>query len=293
MSNKYDVVIVGGGPAALSAGIYLGREGLDVLVIERRIIGGTMSTISRIDNYPGVPSTSGPELSEAMWRQAEGFGVEKVTAEAKKAVYKDGVVKITTNNSEYEADALIIATGGSYRKLGIEGEEYAHYCATCDGPFYKNKKLIVVGGANSAYSSAVFLSKFASEVVIVARNEITADKVLQDEVAEIDNISVKKGLIIKKIIAENKKVQAVEFDKKTIQADGVFIFAGFVPSSGWVKDLGVTLDKQGYIETDENLMACPGVFVAGDIHQGNVKQIAVAVGEGATVAKNVGLFLKN
>lgn len=291
MAKKYDVVIVGGGPAGLSAGIYLGRENFEVLIIERGSIGGTMSIIPQIDNYPGSPEVGGAELSEKMWAQAESFGVEKVFAEVLK-VSRDGEkIKIATDSDEYEAKVVVIATGGNYRKLGIEGEEFAHYCATCDGPFYKNKKLVVVGGANSAFQSAIFLAKFASEVIIVVRGEIKADKVLQNEIEEIENITVKKDLKIKKIIAIDNKVQAVEFDKETIEADGVFILAGHIPSNGLFKDLDVQFDENGYVKTDDNLMAVSGIFVAGDIHHGNIKQISVATGEGVTVAKKVGDYL--
>lgn len=290
MKEKYDVVIIGSGPAGLSAAIYLGREDFSTLIIERGAIGGTMSTIHQIDNYPGAPNISGAELAGNMWNQVESFGVEKVSAEVQKLERGNGVVKITTNSGEYEAKALVMTTGGSYRKLGIEGEEYAHYCATCDGPFYKGKKLVVIGGANSAFSSAIFLAKFASEVVLVVRGEISADKTLQDEVEKNDKITVKQGLRIKKIIVDGQE-KMVEFDKETIQTDGVFIFAGHVPSSGLMADLDVELDDQGYVKTDDNLMATPGVFVAGDIRSGNVKQIVVAAGEGAIVAKKIGEYL--
>lgn len=293
MKTEYDAIIVGSGPAGLSAAIYLGRENYKVLIVERGAIGGTMAIIPQIDNYPGVPNISGAELSENMWSQAESFGVEKVTAEVEKVSCENNVVKITTNSNEHESKTLIVATGGSYRKLGIEGEKYAHYCATCDGPFYKDKKLVVIGGANSAFTSAIFLSKFASEVVVAVRNEISADKVVQDDIDKIKSITIKKGLKIKKIIAKNNKVNAVEFDKETIETDGVFVFAGHIPSNGWLAGLDVNFDDQGYVKTNDDLMAAPGVFVAGDIRSSNIKQVVVAAGEGATVAKNVGEFLKN
>jgi len=294
MDKIYNCVIVGSGPAGLAAAIYLGREDLKVLVVERALTGGTMAVIPQIDNYPGAPNVAGAELAGKMWAQAESFGVEKITAEVQKiATGSNPVAIIVAGSDPVKAKTVLVAAGGSYRKLGVEGEEFAHYCATCDGPFYKGKKLVVVGGGNSAVSGALFLAKFASEIVIAVRDGVTAEKTLQDEVLQEKKITLKTGMKIKKIVADEKKVVAVEFENETIPADGVFIFAGQVPASGWLAGTDVKLDEQGYVKTDENLMAAPGIFAAGDVRSGNIKQIAVAAGEGVTASKKISEYLKS
>ncbi|MDR1197274.1 MAG: FAD-dependent oxidoreductase [Candidatus Nomurabacteria bacterium] len=294
MTKIYDVAIVGSGPAALTAAVYLARENHSTLVIEKGVTGGLMATIDKVDNYPGLMGTSGMELADKFWQQAESFGVEMKMAEATGFSKNNNVVKITTDDGEVMAKTLVIATGNTYRQLEVPGGELVHYCATCDGPYYKDKRLVVIGGGNSALQEAIFLSEFASHIDLVARGQLTASQILQDELKKYsDKISLHSGLKVQEIAAENNQVKSVKFDKKTLPADGVFVFIGSLPCSAWLKNSGVELSGNGYIKTDQNLMtALPGVFAAGDIRDGSVKQIAVAVGEGALAAHSIREYLE-
>lgn len=293
MNKIYDVAIVGSGPAALTAAIYTARENHSTLVIERGVTGGLMSTIDKIDNYPGLLGVSGMELADKMWSQAEKFGAEMKMAEALKISQKEDVVKITTDDGEIEAKSLIVASGNGYRKLGIPGEEVVHYCATCDGPYYKNKKLAVIGGGNSAVQESIFLSEFASHIDLISHSELTASQILQDELKKhSDKITVHIGKDTTEIISEGESKILKFISGDSLQTDGIFVMIGIMPSSDWLQGSGVKIDKSGYVETDDNLMtAIPGVFAAGDIRSGSVKQIAVAVGEGAIVARSIRKYL--
>jgi thioredoxin reductase (NADPH) len=295
LSKVYDVAIVGSGPAALTAAIYSAREGKSTLVIEKSVTGGLMATIDKIDNYPGVPSVSGGELAGNFWDQAEKFGAEIKFAEVLKCCKNDNVVKITTDDGDISAKTLLIATGNSYRKLDIPGSDRVHYCATCDGPFYKGKKLAVVGGGNSAVQEAMFLSEFAEHIDLIVRKDLKASKILLDELEKYaEKITIHKGRNAKEVVVKDNKVTGLKLDNdEVVAADGVFVFVGSIPSSGGLEDSRIELDKFGYVKTDEDLMTnVPGIFAAGDIRSGNVKQIAVAVGEGATAARSIRNYLE-
>ncbi|GHU07244.1 thioredoxin reductase [Alphaproteobacteria bacterium] len=292
-NKTYDVAIVGAGPAALSCAIYTAREGLSTLIIEKGAVGGIMATIDRVDNYPGLPGVAGMELAEQMEEQAEGFGAEVELAEVTKCSKSNNVVKITTDNGEISAKTVVIATGGAYKKLGIRGEEKAHYCATCDGPLFRGKELVVIGGANAAVQEAMFLSGFADHVDLVARRNFTASQVLMDELAKNDKITAHTNLRADEIVATDGVVTAVRFGDKTFACDGVFIFAGQTPATEFLPASGIDLDEDGYVLADNHLMTnIDGVFVAGDVRSGAVKQIATAVGDGAAVARYVREYLK-
>jgi thioredoxin reductase (NADPH) len=288
MSKIYDVAIIGSGPAALSAAIYTARDGLATIVLEKGAVGGLMATIDKIDNYPGLPGVTGMELSEQMQAQAEGFGVEVEMVEVTKCSQSDNVVRITTDNREIIAKTVIIATGGAYKKLGIIGEEKAHYCATCDGPLFRDKRLVVIGGANAAVQEAMFLSRFAVHIDLVARRDFTASQVLMDALAKNDKITTHVNLRADEIVTERGMVTAVKFGDKTFECDGVFIFAGQTPATEFLPASGIDLDENGYVLADERLMTnIGGVFVAGDVRSGTIRQIATAVGDGAVVAHSV------
>jgi len=293
MGKVYDVVIVGSGPAGLAAAIYLAREKLSVLVIEKAIPGGLVATIDKIDNYPGRPGVRGMELAREFADQAQGFGAEIEVAEVTKISGTNDIISVATDRGDFRARAVLIATGSAYRKLGIPGEERAHYCATCDGPFYTGKKLVVVGGANSAVQEALFLTKFATHIDLVARREFSASQILMDELAKNDKITTHTNLAPTEILSDDGAVTGVKFGDKTLAADGVFVFVGQTPATEFLPISNIDLDSDGYVSTDAKLMTnLPGVFAAGDVRSGVVKQVAVAVGEGATVAHNIREFIK-
>jgi thioredoxin reductase (NADPH) len=295
MTKIYDVAIIGSGPAALTAAIYTARERHSTLLIERGVTGGLMATIDKIDNYPGQEGISGQDLADKFWNQAETFGAELKMAEVLKCCKKDNVVEITTDDGDIKAKTMIIASGNSYRKLNIPGDDVVHYCATCDGPYYKDKELIVIGGGNAAVQESIFLAEFSPRLTLVSRSALKADQILQDELKKYsDKIELKIGDSPVEIVSQKDGRKTLKLASgKSLSADGIFVFVGSLPSSAWLRDSGVKLDQAGYVLTDEKLMsAVDGIFAAGDIRAGNVKQIAVAVGEGATAAYSVRKYLE-
>lgn len=308
MEKTHDLVIIGAGPSALTAAIYATREDLDTLLIEKGVIGGLMATIDKIENYPGFPNgIEGLTLAMDFQSQAEKFGAKIDLAEVKKIEKVENVVKITTDNGEFQAKTLLIASGNDYRKLGISGEkEYygngVHYCATCDGAFYRDKRLVVIGGANAAVQEAMFLTKFASHIDLVVRSHIKATEILQKELGKYvksGKITVHEGWTPDEIVAKNGQISSVTVHKtdqpknrQEFTADGVFIFAGVIPNTGFLVGSGVELDNVGHIITDEDLMTnIPGIFASGDVRSGAAKQVSVAVGEGTTAALSIREYL--
>jgi thioredoxin reductase (NADPH) len=254
-----------------------------------------MATIDKVDNYPGLAGVSGGELAEKFRAQAEKFGAQIKQTEVLKCCKKDNVVEITTEDGVIMARTLVIATGNTYRKINIAGSERLHYCATCDGPFYRGKNLAVIGGGNSAVQEAMFLAEFAKHIDLVVRGKLSASQVLLDELEKYsDKIDIHLMSAPKRVVLEDNRVTGLELASgEILSADGVFVFIGTIPSSDRLKGLAFELDDQGYIITDENLMTnVNGIFAAGDIRSGNVKQISVAVGEGATVAHAIRLYLE-
>jgi len=293
MGKVYDTVIIGSGPAGLAAAIYTAREGLATLVLEKSVVGGLMATIDKIDNYPGLPNVSGMELTEKFANQAKSFGAEIETAEVSKIMPVDDLLKITTDKGEIQAKTVLIASGSSYKKLGIPGEQFAHYCATCDGPLCRDKKLVVIGGANSAVQEALFLTKFAKKIDLVARREFTASQTLMDELKENDKVTTHTNLAATEIMSDGEVVTGVKFGDQIIECDGVFIFVGQSPSTEFLPMSRIELDDAGYVKSDDKMMTnIPGVFVAGDVRSGAIKQIVVAAGEGATAARSIREFLQ-
>jgi thioredoxin reductase (NADPH) len=294
MSKVYDVAIVGSGPAGLTAALYTARERHSTIVLDKGVVGGLMATIDKVDNYPGISGISGGELAGKFWEQAEGFGAEFKNVEVLKCCKNDNVVKITTPDGEISAKTLVIATGNSYRKINIPGGDRVHYCATCDGPFYKGKNLAVIGGGNSAVQEAMFLGEFAEHVDLVVRGKLSASQILLDELAQHDEIEVHLRAVPEEVVLENNQVTGLKLvGGQVLPVDGVFVFVGSIPSSDRLDGSRVKLDEKGYVLTDADLMTnVPGIFAAGDIRADNVKQIAVAVGEGATVAHSIRRYLE-
>jgi len=306
-SKVRDLVIIGAGPAALSAALYSSREDIDTVLIEKGAIGGLAAVTDWIDNYPGfAKGVAGLELSDAMRAQAERFGAQIELDEALSITDKGETKAIKTHTGEIEAKTVLIATGNDYNKIGVPGEaEYyargVHYCATCDGAFYRDKRLVVVGGGNSALQEGMFLTKFASHIDMLVRGpQFRGSQVLQDKLARehsgkitvhfntsTDEIVGKDGKVVK-VVGTNK-----ETGKKTdFAADGVFVFAGLNPNTKFLAGSGIELDERGFVKTNEDLGTnVLGIFCAGDVRSGATEQIASAVGEGATAALTIREYL--
>lgn len=292
-----DVLMVGAGPAALSAAIYTTREDLETVLYEKGVIGGLAAITDWVDNYPGFPDgIAGLTLADGLTKQAERFGAKIEIGEVMSLKRDGDHVLVDTTDGPIHAKTVLIATGSDYKKLGIPGEtEYyargVHYCATCDGAFYRDKRLVVVGGGNSAIQEAMFLTKFASHIDLLVRSKISASEVLQEELQKhADKITVHLGVTTDEIVGEdNKVVKVVGTDTATgkkvdIPTDGVFVFVGLLPNTGFLNG-SLDLDEQGLIKTDDKLQtSMKGVFAAGDVRSGATMQIASAVGEGATAA---------
>jgi thioredoxin reductase (NADPH) len=302
-----DLVIVGAGPAALSAAIYTSREDIDTTLFEKGAIGGLAAVTDQVDNYPGfAEGIAGLKLADAMRDQAERFGAKIELGEVK-AIVRDGkILKLDTTEGEILAKAVLIATGSDYRKIGVPGEmEYyargVHYCATCDGAFYRDKRLIVVGGGNSAVQESIFLTRFATHIDLLVRGDkFRASEVLQHELKKhedkitvhfntsTDEIVGQEGQVIKVLGTDKTTGQKAEF-----QTDGVFIFVGLDPNTKFLGSSGIDLDERRFIKSDDKLMTnLPGVFVAGDVRSGATMQIASATGEGATAALMIREYLE-
>ena len=302
----HDLVVIGAGPAALTAAIYTTREEIDTTLYEKGLVGGLAATTDWIDNYPGyMKGIEGLRLADELRGQAERFGTKIEFGEVK-SLKRDGeVITLTVDDSEVRSRAVLIATGSNYRKLGVPGEEehYArgvHYCATCDGAFYAGKRLIVVGGGNSGVQEAMFLTRFATHIDLLVRSELKASEVLQRKLATMsDKITVHSNVTVEEIVAEHEKVigarvkQKQTGEERTIDADGVFVFIVLLPNTAFLADSGVELDEAGLVKSDENLQtSVPGVFVAGDVRSHATMQIASAVGDGATAALKIREYLE-
>lgn len=297
-SKSHDVVMIGAGPAALSAAVYTTREDIDTVLFERAVIGGLAAVTDQIDNYPGfADGIDGLKLAEQLQKQAERFGAQIELGEVT-GLKKDGdFVKLETTDGEYQARAVLIATGSDYKKIGVPGEKeyYArgvHYCATCDGAFYRDKKLVVVGGGNSAFQEAIFLTRFASHIDLLVRSTAKASDVLQKDMQKyVDDgkVTIHLATTTKEIVGDDGKVTKVIGEKggKPVEfdTDGVFVFVGLSPNTEFLKNTDIELDDIGLIKTNDKLQTTlSGVFAAGDVRSGATMQIASATGEGATAA---------
>jgi thioredoxin reductase (NADPH) len=303
-TNTYEVIIIGGGPAGLTAGLYTARSRFSTLLIESALLGGQMITTDLIENYPGFPEgITGAELSRLMEEQAKRFGAKTVTQEVVEVGLQEDMKVVKTHESNYLCEALIICTGTEYRKLGVPGEKEftgkgVSFCSTCDAAFFKDCRIVVVGGGDSALTEAIFLTKFAKEVTIIHRRDaLRGTKIYQERVCSNPKIKllwssvvqeIKGDKTVRSILVKNVRTNEV----KEFETEGVFLFVGLLPRTQFLKGL-VKLDEGGYIITDEKCeTSVKGIFAAGDCRKQLLRQVATAVGDGATAAFAVEKYLE-
>ncbi len=304
-TDIHDVVMVGAGPSALAAAIYTTREDINTVLYEKATIGGLAAITDVVDNYPGFPQgVEGMRLAGELQQQAERFGAQIEFGDVSALRVEDGYKVLTVDGSDVKAKAVLIATGSDYKKIGVPGEaEFygrgVHYCATCDGAFYRDKKLAVVGGGNSAIQETIFLTRYASHIDLLVRSTIKASDVLQRDLQKyIDEgkVTVHVATTTDEILATDGRVSSVKITEggkeQEIAVDAVFVFVGLLPNTGFLAESGVELDEVGLITTNHHLeTTVPGVFASGDVRSGATMQIASAVGEGASAALSIREYL--
>ncbi len=304
-AELYDIVIIGAGPTGLAAAIYASREGMKSLVVEKGIVGGMAAITDQIDNYPGFEDgISGLDLTDKLYAQAKKFGAEIKTGVEIIGVKRDTAgITLATKDDPIQTQTVLIATGSTYRQLGVPGEAEligrgVHFCATCDGPIYRGKELIVVGGGNSAMQETLFLARFASKITMVIRGEaLGGSEILREEVSALGNVDYIYQTTIDSIDAVDGKFKGVTVTNKSsgrqtqLTADGAFIFIGLLANTQGFAG-AVALDEQNFVVSDANYAtSMPGVFVAGDVRSGATWQIASAVGEGVSATLKIRSYL--
>lgn len=300
--EKWEIIIVGGGPGGLTAGIYSTRNLRKTLILEKNIPGGQLLSTSMIFNFPSYPEgISGMDLANRMEEQVRKAGVEIRLEEVKKIIPQEKGFILQTPSSEYFTSSIILAMGGKARRLNVPGEEElagkgVSYCGVCDAPLFRNKKVVVVGGGDTALQESLHLAKFAREIILVHRRDtFRGARILQKEIRKHPRIEVILSGRVEKILGK-EKVEGVRINTpegtKEISCDGVFIFVGFNPSTEIVKDL-VDTDPQGYILTDEDMRTSrQGIFACGDVRRKSLKQVVIACGEGAMAGHSANIFLE-
>lgn len=300
MADKYDVIVIGAGPGGMTAALYASRANLKVAMLDRGVYGGQMNNTAEVENYTGFKSILGPDLAEQMYQSAIQFGADFVYGNVEDVTVDDqGIKHVKTDSGELEAPAIVIATGSQYKKLGIPGEdEYSgkgvSYCAVCDGAFYRNKNVTTIGGGDSAVEESEYLSQLVNNVNIIhRRDQLRAQKLLQDRAFANDKINFTWNTIVTEIVGDGKKVTGVKTHNKEtnedrlVPTDGVFIYIGNVPTTAPFKNLGIT-DDQGWIVTDDEMKTkVPGVFAVGDVRSKKLRQITTAVGDGGIAGQGV------
>lgn len=295
----YDVVIIGAGPAGMTAAVYASRANLATLMLERGVPGGQMANTEEVENYPGFDTILGPELSTKMFEHAKKFGAEYAYGDVSEVIDGKEYKTIKAGSKEYKTRAIIITTGAEYKKMGVPGENElggrgVSYCAVCDGAFFKNKNLIVVGGGDSAVEEGMYLTRFAEKVTIVhRRDKLRAQKILQDRAFANEKIDFIWNNTVKEINEKDGKVgsvtlvNTVDGSESIVDADGVFIYIGMNPLTKPFESLGIT-NEAGYIPTNEQMETkIPGIYAAGDVRDKTLRQIVTATGDGSIAAQAV------
>jgi len=296
-SKAYDVLIVGGGGAGLTAALYTSRAKLSTVLLEKLTPGGQIALTDLVENYPGFPEgVTGTEISQRMEEQAKRYGTEVIYDEVTALEKKNGNFVVKRDGGEpLEAKSLIVASGASYRNLGVPGEREltgkgVSYCATCDGAFFKEKELVIVGGGDSAMQEGLFLTRFATKITVVhRRDKLRASPILQERAVKHPKIKFIWNTVVTEVLGEKKvervKLKNVESGKvEDFKTDGIFVFIGHDPNTGFLKGV-VTLDEKGYVKADDKLQtSVPGIFVCGEVRAGAVKQLVSCCGEGCEAA---------
>lgn len=304
--KKYDVIIIGAGPGGMTTALYASRANLKVVMLDRGAYGGNLNNTASIVNYTGFKDVQGPELAEKMYKGATQFGTEYAYGTVTKVELAGQEKRVTTDMGDtYVAPVVVIATGSDHRKLGVPGEEEfsgrgVSYCAVCDGAFFKNKHLIVVGGGDSAVEEGLYLTQLASKVTVLVRHgELRAQPMLQDEAAKNDKMEFVFNTSVTEIVGDDVKVTAVKTHNNQtgedgeLAADGVFIYVGNIPMTSSFSNLDI-LDDQGWVKTDNEMKtSIPGIFAIGDVRETPLRQIATAVGDGAIAGQQVYQYLKS
>ena len=300
-----DVVMIGAGPSSLAAGIYTTREDIDTVIYEKAAIGGLAAVTDMIDNYPGFPDgVEGMTLSSQLEKQAERFGAQVEFGDVSEIRGEGDTKIVVVDGNEVKAKTILIATGSDYNKIGVPGEaEFygrgVHYCATCDGAFYRDKRLVVVGGGNSALQEAIFLTRYTTHIDLLVRSTIKASEILIHDLQKFvdeGKVTIHLGTTTDEIVATDGKVTSVRATKDgesiSIETDGVFVFVGLKPNTAFLAGSGVELDEIGLVKTDTRMQTnIKGIFASGDVRSGATMQIASAVGEGATAALSIREYL--
>lgn len=292
MDKIYDVIVIGAGPGGMTAALYASRSDLDTLLLEKGVPGGQLMNTAEIENYSGFKSIEGPDLAAKMYEGATAFGAEYTLGDLQEIIDGPDFKKVVTADKIYKTQTVIIATGAEHRKLGIPGEDKLRgrgvsYCAVCDGAFFRDRPLVVVGGGDSAVEEGTYLTQFASDVTIIhRRDELRAQSILQDRAFENEKVDFIWDTVVEEIQGENKveslKLRNVKTDEVSeFEIDGTFIYIGLIPNTDGLDNLGIT-DEEGWVLTDEYMQTdIPGVYAIGDVRQTVLRQVATAVGDGS------------
>ncbi|AVK64532.1 thioredoxin-disulfide reductase [Lactobacillus sp. CBA3606] len=299
MAKRYDVIIIGAGPAGMTAALYASRANLSVLLLDRGIYGGQMNNTAAIENYPGFKSILGPDLAKEMYESSTQFGAEYAYGSVESVEDQGDIKVVKTDSDTFETKAIVIGTGSEYRKLGVPGEDTyggrgVSYCAVCDGAFFRNKHVVVIGGGDSAIEEGSYLTQLADKVTVIhRRDQLRAQQILQDRAFANEKMNFVWNSNVTEIVGDGKKVTGVKVtnnqtgENSEIAVDGVFIYVGINPITKPFSNLGIT-DENGWIETTDHMETkVPGIFAVGDVRKKDLRQVATAVGEGGTAGQQV------